>query len=334
MRSYIRATSYYLPPQVLSNEELCLHFPQLNPESIYKRTGVRKRHITSPGVIGSDLAFESTELLFKEHDIDRSEIDFLLFCTEGLDHKGPATACRLQHRLGLSKRCGAMDIPFGCTGFVYGLSVAKALVESRLAKNVLLLTSDIPSTVIHPDDHDLRMIFGDAGAASLISAGENGSCIGDFVFGTDGSGAENLIVRQSCTREPMTVEWLDKYKDVGGLPHGRMEMKGEEIFIFALKVVPPMVNELLEKAELSLSDIDLFIFHQANGYLLEILRKKMKIDREKFIVHMEDCGNTVSATIPIALKEAMNSGKAKKGDKILFAAFGIGYSWAGTIITL
>lgn len=118
------------------------------------------------------------------------------------------------------------------------------------------------------------------------------------------------------------------------MPHGRMIMKGEEIFIFALKVVPPMVKDLLDKEDMSMNDIDLFIFHQANGYLLEILRKKLKIEQEKFFVHMENCGNTISASIPIALKEAIASGKAKKGDKILLAGFGIGYSWAGTIITL
>lgn len=333
MSSYIRSISYYLPEKVLTNNGLCSAFPHLQADEIFRLTGIRERHIASQGQISSDLAFESAEALFREHSIDRGDIDFLLFCSEGLDHKAPATACLLQHRLKLSQTCGAVDIPLGCTGFVYGLSLAKALVESGQARNVLLLTSDTPSKAIHPNDHELRLIFGDAGAATLICAGGPGS-IGDFVFGTDGSGAQNLIVRESGLRYPITKEWLEKYENVGGLPFGRMEMKGEEIFIFALKVVPSMVKELLEKAGLTMDDIDLFVFHQANGYLLEILRKKLKIVREKFIVQMESSGNTVSASIPIALHEAIKSGKAKKGDKVLIAGFGIGYSWAGTIITI
>lgn len=333
MSSYIRSISYYLPGEIVTNNDLCAAFPQLKAGEIFRLTGVNKRHISSPGQIASDLAYESAEAFFNEHPVDRQEIDFLLFCSEGLDYKAPATACVLQHRLGLSKKCGAIDIPLGCTGFVYGLSLAKALIESRQAGNVLLLTADTPSKAIHPQDHELRLIFGDAGAATLISAGSKGS-IGSFVFGTDGSGAQNLMVRESGLRYPITKEWLEKYADAGGLPFGRMEMKGEEIFIFALKVVPAMVSELLEKAGLTMNDIDLFVFHQANGYLLEILRKKLKIPQEKFVVQMENWGNTVSASIPIALYETVKSGRAKKGDRILLAGFGIGYSWAGTIITI
>jgi 3-oxoacyl-[acyl-carrier-protein] synthase III len=334
LTSYIRAISYYLPVQVLTNEDLSALFPQYKPEGIHSKVGVYKRHIRGPGQTGSDLAYESAELFFREHGIEKREVDFLILCTGGNDYKGLTASCVLQNKLGLSQHCGAIDVPGGCTGFVYGLSVAKAMVESKQAMNVLLLTADVPSAILHPADHELRTIFGDAGAATMISAGKGESSIGQFVFGTDGSGAANLTVKHSGMKEPVTSEWLEINKDVGGMPHGRMIMKGEEIFIFALKVVPPMVKDLLDKEDMSMNDIDLFIFHQANGYLLEILRKKLKIEQEKFFVHMENCGNTISASIPIALKEAIASGKAKKGDKILLAGFGIGYSWAGTIITL
>lgn len=334
MKASIKAISYYLPEQVLTNEDLSTIFPHFSKKDIFTRTGIRQRFISAPLEIGSDVAFASAEVFFKEHQIDKGEIDFLIFCTEGLDFKAPATACILQERIGLPRHCGAIDVPLGCTGFVYGLSLAKALVESSQATNVLLLTSDVPSKVIHPQDSELRSIFSDGGASTLISFDACEQGIGNFVFGTDGKGYENLIVRYSGSREPITGQWLNQYKNADGMKWGKMEMNGTEIFIFAIKVVPGLVKQVLEKNATRFEDIDLFIFHQASGFLLEILRKKIKIPKEKFFVYLENVGNTVSATIPIALKEAIKQGKAKKGDKILLAGFGIGYSWAGTVIKL
>jgi len=336
MKACIKAISYYLPEKTLTNQQLCEIFPELDEGMIFKKSGVRTRHIVAPGEIGSDVAYSSAIRLFEEHDYAPSDIDFLIFCTEAFDYIAPSSACILQDRLGLSKDAGAIDIGDGCSGFVYSLSMAKGLIESGQAANVLLLTSETPSTVIHPDDAPLRMIFGDGGAATLVceNSEDHISQIGNFVFGTDGSGAENLIIRPSGFREPITEEWLEKHKEIGGLKFGRMEMSAQKIFIFVLKVVPPMIEKLLKKSGLKQNDIDLFVFHQPNGYLLEVLRRKLNIPESKYVIHMEECGNTVSATIPIALKEAINSGRAKKGDRILIAGFGIGYSWAGTIVTL
>lgn len=335
MKASIKAISYYLPEKFLTNKDLCEAFPHLTEEDIFKKTGIRKRHISSEGVFGSDLAFFAAEKLFEEHSIDKKSIDFLIFCTEGLDYKGPATACTLQHRLSLPTTCGAIDLPFGCTGFTYCLSVAKALIDSGQANTILVLNSDTPSMVIHPKDVDLRMIFGDAGAATLVSKDETGqSLVGNFSFGTDGSGSENLIVKRSGVRNVIDSDWLAEHQKIGGLKFGRMEMNALEIFTFTLRVVPPMIEDILRKNNLSKDQIDLFVFHQANAFLLSVLRRKLKIPEEKFFLYMEEVGNTVSATIPIALYEAIKIGKAKKGDRILLAAFGIGYSWSGTVITL
>ena len=326
---------YILPQNFVTNKDLCALFPGEDEGEIFKKTGIRKRHIVEEGLTGSDLAFEAGEKLFKEHDIDRSQIDFLIYCTSALDYKGPATACTLQHSLRLPTSCGAIDLAFGCTGFTYSLSVAKVLIESGQATNVLVLTSDVPSRVIHPDDIDLRIIFGDAGAATFVSAdAESKSAVGNFSFGTDGSGAENLIVKRSGIRNPPDADWLKKNEAAGGMRDGKMEMNAIEIFSFALRVVPPMIDDILKKNNLEKADIDLFIFHQANGFLLSVLRRKLKIEEEKFFTYMEEVGNTVSASIPIALYEAIKSGKAKKGHRILVASFGIGYSWSGTVITL
>lgn len=335
MKAFIKAISYYLPPKVLTNKDLCDEFTGLTESDIVKKTGIKKRHITSDGVVGSDLGFFAAEKLFIEHNIDKKDIDYIIFCTEGLDYKGPVTACILQNRLQLNQNCGAIDLPYGCTGFAYCISIAKALIESGQAKNIVAITSDIPSSVIHPEDMDLRMLFGDAGAATLIShTSKEEMAIGAFSFGTDGSGSENLIVKGSGTRGPVDDNWLEKYKDVGGLKYGRMQMNALEIFNFALRIVPPLVDDILSKNGLNKEDIDLFIFHQANAFLLSVLRRKLKIEEDKFFVYMEEVGNTVSATIPIAIYEAMKAGKAKKGDKVLIAAFGIGYSWSGTVFTI
>ncbi len=333
MSAYIKAISYYLPDNVLTNEELSRLFPEYTPEEIFRRTGIKERHFSSPDEIPSDAAVIAAEKFFKEHPACKKEdIDFLIFCTEMVDRRGPATACILQNRIGLPVTAGAIDIPMGCSGFVYGLLVAQSLVNSGAAKNVLFLTGDAATKVIHPADHELRMIFGDAMAATLISNNDSGS-IGGFVFGTDGSGAQNLIVEGCCGAEKPTREWLDKYADAGGMAYGKLSMNGTEILNFTLKRVPPMVKQLLEKEKLALEDIDLFIFHQASGFMLEVLRRKMKIPKEKFFTNMEYIGNTVAATIPLALYDALKAGLIKKGSKVMIAGFGIGYSWGATVLT-
>ncbi len=334
MGACIKAISYYLPEKILNNEELSLLFPEYTPEEIFRRTGIKERRIAADNEIPSDSAVIATDKFFTEHsNIKKEDIDFLIFTTEMVDRRGPATACVLQNKLGLPTNLGAIDIPMGCSGFVYGLMVANALINSKVAKNILFLTGDAATKVIHPKDHELRMIFGDAMAVTLISEAEN-SGIGSFVVGTDGSGAPNLIVEGCCGAEKPTREWLDKYGDVGGMPYGMLSMNGAEILTFSLKKVPPLIKELLEKEKLSMEDIDLFIFHQASGFMLEVLRRKMKIPKENFFTNIEYIGNTVAATIPLALYDAMKAGKAKKGDRVLIAGFGIGYSWGATILTI
>ena len=334
MGACIKAISYYLPEKILNNEELASIFPEYTPEEIFRRTGIKERRIAADTEIPSDAAVIAAEKFFTEHPTYKKEdIDFLIFTTEMVDRRGPATACILQNKLGLPTALGAIDIPMGCSGFVYGLMVANALINSKVAKNILFLTGDAATKVIHPKDHELRMIFGDAMAVTLISESENNG-ISSFVVGTDGSGAANLIVEGCCGAEKPTREWLDKYNDAGGMAYGMLSMHGAEILTFSLKKVPPLVKELLEKEKLVMNDIDLFIFHQASGFMLEVLRRKMKIPKEKFFTNIEYIGNTVAATIPLALYDAMKGGRAKKGDKVLIAGFGIGYSWGATIITI
>lgn len=327
--------NYYLPSQTLKNEDLAKKFNK-SIEEIFKISGVNKRHIRSHNQIGSDLGYHAAKKILTKKSYLK-EIDFLIFCTEGLDYKAPTTSSVLHHRLGLKESCGCIDIPMGCTGFVYGLSMAKSLLFSRTATCILLINADIPSSVIHSDDFDLRVLFGDAGSAVVLKESQNKSnsaSIGQFVFGSDGSGAKNLMVEHGSTRNQINKKWLDDYKsESGNLEHGRMFMNGLEILRFSLSKVPTLLNEVLKKNDLNFEEIDLFIFHQASQLILKMLKRKCNIPDDKFYTYFEEIGNTVSCSIPIAMFHAQKENRLKRGDRVMILGFGVGYSWAGTVIT-
>jgi len=255
-----------------------------------------------------------------------------------LDYKGPATSCVLQTELDLPKSILAFDVLHGCTGWIYGLSLAKGLIYSGQVENVLVITADIPRRVIHPEDIELSALFSDGGAATLISNSTSNLvnlAINDFDFGTDGKGRKHLFMDRSASKDPADIEWLSQYQDVpSGLVGGRLRMNGDKIFLFALRTVPMLTRNILKKHNLEMDDIDYFIYHQANGTMLEFLRKRMKIPKEKFIINIENIGNTVSSTIPIALSQLIKERSIPKDTKILVAGFGIGFSWGGTILTM
>ncbi|QSB25943.1 ketoacyl-ACP synthase III [Flavobacterium sp. CLA17] len=329
MKANIKAISYYLPESVLSNDLIHQEFPEWGIEKISTKTGINARHISAKDEFSSDMAVKAAEKLFAEHNIDKSEIDFLLFCTQSPDYFLPTTACIIQEKLGLETTIGALDFNLGCSGFVYGLSLAKGLIAGEMAKNVLLITSETYSKFIHPKDKSNKTIFGDAAAATLITS-ENGFCtLGNFIFGTDGKGAENLIVKQGGMRFPVSDQNEDIVDEFGNVRNDKnLFMNGAEIFNFTGEFVPKLTEAILEKSNLAKEDIDLFVFHQANKYMLNHLRKKIKIPEEKFFIAMEDCGNTVSSTIPIALYEAQKQGKVADSKNLILAGFGVGYSWA------
>lgn len=329
MKSYIKAISYYLPERVVTNEDLVKDFPEWTVEKVAGKVGVNQRHIAAENETASDMATKSAEKLFSEHNIDRSTIDFVLLCTQSSDYYLPTSACLIQNRLGLSTSCGALDFNLGCSGFVYGLSLAKGLIAGGIAKNVLLLTAETYSKHIHPKDKGNRTIFGDASAATLVST-DGFASVEDFCLGTDGRGAENLIVKRGGLRQPNAVG--DLTFDEAGNPTSSdyLHMNGGEIFNFTSEAVPVLVENVLKKNQLKQDDIQLFVFHQANKYMMNYLRKLIDIEPEKFYFYLEKVGNTVSSTIPIALCEAQKEGKLE--GNILIAGFGVGYSWGATIL--
>lgn len=336
-KAKITAICSYLPEKVLTNEDLVNEFEDWSIDKIYDKTGIKERHIADDNECASDLGVVAAKRLFNEGLCKPEEIDFLLFCTQSPDYFLPTTACLIQDRLGLPKSCGAFDFNLGCSGFVYGLSLAKGFIESNLANKILLITAETYSKYIHPKDKSVRTIFGDGAAATLIEAVEsNNEFIGPFVFGTDGSGAENLIVPTGGLRQKRDSNSCIEYTDKSGNVRSKdnLYMNGVEIYNFTLGTVPSVFNSLLKKSGYSIDEIDYFVFHQANKFMLEALRKKLGILPERFYNNIENIGNTVSSTIPIALEELIKENKLKEGNKVMLIGFGVGYSWAGTIITL
>lgn len=329
MKANIKAISYYLPEAILSNDLINQEFPEWDIEKISSKTGINSRHISANDEFSSDMAVKAADKLFTEHNIDKSNIDFLLFCTQSPDYFLPTTACIIQEKLGLNTTIGALDFNLGCSGFIYGLSLAKGLIAGGMANNVLLITSETYSKFIHPKDKSNKTIFGDAAAATLISS-ETGFCsIGNFVFGTDGKGADNLIVKQGGMRFPVSSDNEDISDEFGNVRNDKnLFMNGTEIFNFTGEFVPKLTEAILEKSNLTKDSVDLFVFHQANKYMLNHLRKKIKIPEEKFFIAMQHCGNTVSSTIPIALYEAQKEEKLVNIHNLILAGFGVGYSWA------
>lgn len=331
MKAYIKAISYYTPNQVLSNEDLVHEFPEWTVEKVASKVGIHRRHIASIDETAGDMALRAAEQLFAEHEINKQDVDFVLLCTQSPDYFLPSTSCILQSRLGLRQDIGAFDFNLGCSGFVYGLSVAKGLIAASIAKNILLLTSETYTKYLHPKDKGNRTIFGDAASATLIST-IGFAEIGDFVLGTDGVGYEQLIVKSGASRFPHTLNDIQFDENGNPTSSDHLFMNGPEIFTFTIERVPAMVRDLLDKSGLNRDDINLFIPHQANLYILEFLRKKMKIEKDKYYINLANFGNTVSSTIPIALYEAKQEGLLC--GNIMLAGFGVGLSWGGVILKI
>jgi 3-oxoacyl-[acyl-carrier-protein] synthase-3 len=339
LRAAISAIEFYLPEGKLTNDHLASEFPEWSVDKIEQKTGITERRISGPQECSSDLGIAAAQKLFATGPCSPQQIDYLLLCTQSPDYFLPTTACIIQDRLGLPRTCGAMDFNLGCSGYVYGLGVAKGLIETAQARNVLLLTAETYSKFIHPRDKSVRTIFGDAAAATLIEGVDLDSfnsedLIGPFVYGTDGRGAQNLIVPTGGMRQPNSAGLGEEELDEQGNLRSpcNLYMNGAEIFTFTLAEVPSCVEALLQRSGRKIEDIDLFVFHQANRYMLEHLRKKMKLPQEKFCITLRHCGNTVSSTIPIALWHAAQERRLKPGQLVMLVGFGVGYSWGATLV--
>lgn len=326
---------YYLPEGVLTNQTISEQHPEWAIEKISDKTGINTRHIAAHDEFASDLALKAAEKLFATSQFDRSKVDFLLYCTQSPDYFLPTTACILQEKLQLNEAIGALDFNLGCSGYIYGLGLAKGLVASGQASNVLFITSETYSKFIHPDDKSNKTLFGDGAAATIVSADGVGSLSGDigkFVYGTSGKGYDKLIVRnggirnKACISTPVYTDSAFDHDD------NHLYMDGAGIFNFTAFEVPKLIQKILATENITRDEVDLFVFHQANKYMLETVRKRCQIPAEKFYVNIAEVGNTVSSTIPIALKLAMEEDKIKPGMKVMLVGFGVGLSMGATLI--
>lgn len=325
MGLFIDKISIHLPKTILSNSQLSQEF-NISEAEIIKRTGIETRYLADKNETASDLAYLAAEKLLEKEPGLREKIDYLIFCSDCFDYIAPATSCILQYRLNLPQTTASIDLPYGCSGYVYGLGMANAFLESGMAKCVLFLTCDTSTKTLNKNNFEQRSIFSDVATANIITL--NTSVKNQFIFGSDGSGALDLYIENSAFRKPVEPNACRTNET----PYGQMVMNGANVFTFALKTVPKLVNDTLAVNELKTDDIDLYIFHQANGFMLETLRRKMNIPKEKFYTNIREYGNTVASTLPLALYTAVQEGVLKRGMKVLLAGFGVGNSWGATVI--
>lgn len=330
MGTIISKVSVFFPEKIVSNEQLASEFCRWEPEKIENKLGIRERHIAANNETAGDLAFEAAQKVLENYL--KEKIEMLILCTQSPDYFLPTTACILQDRLGLKTNIGAFDFNLGCSGFIYGLALAKSFIHTGIASTVLLVTSETYSKHINPKDLANRTIFGDAATASIIEKSDK-EHIYDFILGTDGKGKNNLMVPNGCSRNAYNSEAVEISTDAGDIyTDNNLFMSGPEIFNFTIEAVPIAVEQCLNKNKLTLDEIDYVIFHQANKFMIEYLRKKIHISKDKFYSNMLHTGNTVSNTIPIAYADALENGMIVKGNKVLLCGFGVGYSWGAVVI--
>jgi len=334
LNTIISGMHYCVPKRRLSNEELATRFDERQLKSITKMAGILERRIVAPGETASDLAYWAAKRLIEDRRIDPKEIDLLIFASQTGDYQIPATACILQHRLGLSERCAAFDINLGCTSFPYALSVAHSMVVSQVAHKALILNAEAISTVIHPKDRGLVPLHGDGAVATLLEpASGSGGFVG-FSLGTEGGGYRHLMIPASGARMPRTPETGTEVADDSGIVRTQehLHMNGPAIFHFSVYKIPEVIKEALSRFNLTVADLDLVILHQANKTMIDLIYKALEVPPEKRFYFIETVGNTSGASSPMALAEAWRQSRLKPGTRTLLAAFGVGLSWGVTII--
>ncbi len=330
----IREIASYLPDRVVSNDELGSANPSWDMERVGPKTGVRNRHIARDDETALDLAVAACERLFEKVPDLRENIDAILFCTQEPDYVVPPNSCLLHAELGLTDDVLALDFNLACSGFTYGLALAQGLIMAGTATNALLVTSHTYSKLIHPEDRSAMVLFGDGAAVSWIASSTDGTGLIDLDLGTSGAGWNKFWVPAGGFRTPRsetTAEQPNADKGDFRTPES-IHMDGLGVLAFVNSKVPPSVNTILERNSLTVEDVDLFIFHQASALALDTLEHRLKIPPEKNFRNIADIGNVVSASIPIALEEAMSTGRVETGDLVILCGFGVGLSWGTALV--
>ena len=330
MFAKIRAISSYLPAQIECNDKIV-------DGRFIKKIGVQSRHVAAQNESAGDLAFAAAEKLFAEYKLDRRETDFILLCTQHPDYQMPHTAAHLQSRLELGKHVGTLDIALGCSGYVYGLAVAKSLIETNLARKILFLTSSVYTKYINVRDTSTRPLFGDGATATWIEAvDETTPSLSAFVFGSDGSRYDKLIIPVGGSRlmprdnpEIFTTDDQKNYRS-----NYEVFMDGMAITYFTLREIPKLVDNVLTAAKLTRAELDYCVFHQANKFMMTYLRDKAGLNDVPFHNDITTTGNIVSGSVPLAIEQVVKNSGATNLKRVMLAGFGVGLSWAGCIANL
>ena len=330
----IAGIAYALGERLVTNDDLGRENPTWDMSRTTERTGVSSRAVAESGTTALDLAERAAVRLFEEGSVASGDVDGLIFCTQTPDHILPGNASLLHGRLGLPQRVLAFDMVHACSGFVYAAGVARSLVESGAATNVLVATGDTYSRLIHPGDRSTRAIFGDGAACSLVTAGPEASLrFADFEYWTAGDRADRFMVANGGARSPFDPDLVvepDSNARVSSPNHIRMDGLG--LLSFFNSNVPKSVDAVLERNGLGRDDVDRIVFHQASRMAVEGLARALRVGMDRVEVSFGDTGNLVSASIPVALARMRERGALASGDTVLLCGFGVGLSWSVALL--
>ncbi|MBW2541091.1 MAG: ketoacyl-ACP synthase III [Deltaproteobacteria bacterium] len=335
MKAVLEGIEFALPKRLLTNADLRREHPDWDMEKIAERTGVLERHFCAPDETALDLGEQASRQLLERLKLSASDVGAVIMCTNSPDYILPSNACLLQARLGLPTSIPAFDFSLSCSGYVYGLFIAKSLIGNGAVPNVLLVTGDSYSRFMHPGDRSTITLFGDGCAATLIcSAAEGPSGIAEFALGTDGRSSESFMIEAGGARVPHSEETAKPITDATGSVRSadHIEMDGAAVLAFVRKCVPPLIEELLATAGHGMEAVDLVVFHQASALSLEYLQRWLKLPPEKTFSNIHHVGNLVSASIPVALREAELEGRLRPGMKVMLVGFGVGLSWGACLV--
>lgn len=321
----VTGTGSYVPEKCLTNDDMA-KIVDTSDEWIYGRSGIKRRHIAAEGEATSDMALKASKRALESAGLRADEIDLVVLTTVNPDMMFPSTACILQAKLGIRNNIPCFDLEAACSGFVYGMEVATRMMQSGVYKNALVVSSEKMSTLLDWSDRSTCVLFGDGAGAAVLSASDKvGVGVIGNVLGADGSDTAMLRMPAGGSLMPTSEQTVKE-----GLHY--LQMDGREVFKHAVKIMQEKALEVLDICNIKAEDVALLIPHQANTRIIESVAKRLKIPSEKVYVNIENYGNTSSASIPIALDEAMRSGRIRAGVYVLLVAFGAGLTWGATLL--
>lgn len=329
----IKAIAACVPSKIEYNKDLGYLIPEEEIEKTINSIGIKERRIADKDVCSSDLCYKAAEKLIADNEIDKASIDALIFVSQTSDYHQPATACILQNKLGLNKSTLCFDVNLACSGYVYGLSIAYSFATQMGCNRVLLLVGETMSKITSDYDKESKPLFGDAGTATLVEKGGYGNAI--FSLNTDGSGSDVMIIPAGGFRNPSSKEAFDVTEDKNGNKRNdyQFRMDGMDVFNFGMREEPKDIKHLLSLAELTMDDIDLLIYHQANKFMTDFFTKRLKFSTDKTPYSLDRFGNTSSASIPLTVVSELKS-KYPEREKVILSGFGAGLSWGSVLLNL